>query len=157
MRPGFVQREKWLPGTPYKRTARPSAGGPSLSFWIKREQRRLRDPGGERLDGRGKVRPAPARCFSPRAGQGVLEVARSWSERIGRAGVWTKADLAAALGLSRARVSQVLSVLDAEPDVLKMLIIWEKSGQPVTERAWRLARGRSAAGVLRELARMGWC
>ncbi len=155
-RSGFVLGLRWLPGTPAQRTHRQTLSGQTLSFWIPREQRSKRVSRAEGGAKRRRSAPRARGSFAPRDGQGVLEVAQGWYARIGLQGVWTKADLAVALGLSRARVSQVLSVLDADPSVLERLMAWESEGRPVTERAWRLARGRSAAGVLRALARMGW-
>jgi hypothetical protein len=155
-RSGFVLGLRWLPGTPAQRTDRQTPSGQTLSFWITREQRSQRVSRAEGGAKRRRSAPRARGSFAPRDGQGVLEVAQGWYARIGLQGVWTKADLAVAMGLSRARVSQVLSVLDADPSVLERLMAWESEGRPVTERAWRLARGRSAAGVLRALARMGW-
>ena len=68
-----------------------------------------------------------------------VRIAREWKRAMEERGE-SRADLARRLGVSRARVSQVLGILDLSPDVLELL---EQQPGPgvVSERALRELRG----------------
>jgi len=74
--------------------------------------------------------------------QNPVRLAREWQASLSERGE-SRADLARRLGISRARVTQVLSVLDFDPDVLELL---EQQTGPslVSERALRKLTGLSS-------------
>lgn len=83
---------------------------------------------------------------------GVLQTARAWDRLQRTVGDGSQTDLVHHLGVSRARVSQVLSVLKSDPRVLAALEARAQEGCPVTEREWRRARGQSMPDQVRSLA-----
>lgn len=82
--------------------------------------------------------PMAVRREVPR--KSVLETAQQWKALLGCPGSSNKADLALVLGVSRARVSQVLSVLDAPEPVQAAVRQADARGTIVTERLWRTVR-----------------
>lgn len=67
----------------------------------------------------------------------VLSRAREWSALIDGRGIQNRADLAAHLGVSRARVTQALAVLAVPAQLMNALDRAEAAGAGVTERDWR--------------------
>lgn len=88
--------------------------------------------------------------------QGVLARALDLQARIGRGGIHTRADLAAALGVSRARVTQMLAVLAVPGPVMDILRRAEAAGRPVTEGGWRKVKGLPADEAVRRLRELGY-
>ena len=125
----FQNGTKWLRYKLSPRTTDPPDS--TLTYNIRRLRPRPKSP----RSNRKKPESHPA---SPSVG--VLSLARSWSKLIGQPGITNRADLAAHLGISRARVSQVLTVLDVPALEQDMLATAEAAGRPVTERTWRRIR-----------------
>lgn len=79
--------------------------------------------------------------------QGVLARAESWSAMIDGRAIRTRADLARHLGVSRARVTQALAVLNVPDLLLNTLRRAEVAGTPLTESEWRKIKGLPAERV----------
>ena len=86
----------------------------------------------------------------------VLARAREWEAVIGRLpGVHNRADLAAHLGVSRARVTQALAPLAVSPGLLAAMEAAEARGALITNKLWRELSGlneREALAALEGLA-----
>jgi len=87
---------------------------------------------------------------------GVLERAERWTAMIDGEQVRTRADLARHLDVSRARVTQALTVLTVPGPVKERLRRAETRGRPVTERLWREIRGRPVDDALALLYERGF-
>jgi len=71
----------------------------------------------------------------------ALQRAREWQAMMNVPGATSRAELAIKLGVSRARVTQVLCVLDAPRCVLTALERVERSGVVITTRKWLDLKG----------------
>lgn len=81
----------------------------------------------------------------------ILSLAREWSAMMGKPGATSKADLSILLRVSRARVTQVLSILNAPACVIHALERAEAAGVVITERTWRRIKGMSTKLLLRTI------
>jgi len=106
------------------------------------------DCGRKRIDGERRYRfpwdepPEPPRLVSPRKRRrpNPVSIAREWRRTMEERGE-SRAELARRLGVTRARVTQVLKVLDLDPVVLACV---ERNPDPrITERALRSIVHRS--------------
>ena len=65
-----------------------------------------------------------------------LEVAKEWQALLSTPEINSRADLARHLGLSRARVTQVLVVYDVPVSVREAVVKWEGEGKWLSGRKW---------------------
>jgi len=87
----------------------------------------------------------------PRTTANPVRIAREWKRAMEERGE-SRADLARRLGVSRARISQVLGILDLAPNVLELLE--QQFGRDVvSERALRELRGLSTEAQREQVAR----
>lgn len=70
-----------------------------------------------------------------------MERAEAWAEMIDGVVLTSRAELARHLGVSRARVTQVLAVLSVRRDVKEALLRAEDERGRLPERLWRQAAG----------------
>lgn len=83
----------------------------------------------------------------------MLARAREWEALIGALpGVHTRADLAAHLGVSRARVTQALAPLSVGPGLLAAMEAAEARGALITNKLWRELSGLNEREALAALA-----
>lgn len=85
----------------------------------------------------------------------VLTKALRWKAFLGCPGSSNKAELSITLGVSRARVTQVMSVLEVSDAVREALEAAEARGVTVTERMWRGMKGLGDADVIGRLKALG--
>lgn len=116
---------KWLPTSSHSQTTRLALQKPIFVLTVKLVT--------------AAEHPRRRRRRAPPA-VGVLQTARAWARLQRTVGDGSQTDLAHHLGVSRARVSQVLSVLKSKPEVQAALAARAKAGCPVTEREWRRLR-----------------
>jgi len=126
-RPQLGQPMEWLPVRDWKRTA--DAG--SAHRTIRLEARLKSKPRSGKSRGRIKASRAPR--VHP------LERAEAWGALLEDGVVNTRAELARHLGVSRARVTQVLAVLSVRSDVKEALLRAEQDRGRLPERLWRQA------------------
>ena len=88
-----------------------------------------------------------------RVAMGVWRRAEEWGAILDSGVVKNQSGLARHLGVSRARVSEVLAVRSVHGPLRELLLRAENSDQPVTDRAWRKVRRlppQQAVALLRE-------
>lgn len=86
----------------------------------------------------------------------MLARAQEYQGLLGQPGIATRADLARHFGVSRARVTQALAVLDVPGPLMDTLRAAEARGRPVTEGVWRKIRGLPESEVLGRLREWGY-
>ena len=86
----------------------------------------------------------------------MLGRALELERRIGQDGIATRADLARELGVSRARVTQLLSVLGVPGPLMNTLRRAEALGRPVTEPVWRKIKALPAEEATQWLHEWGY-
>lgn len=86
---------------------------------------------------------------------GVWARAEAWAALIDGEVIKTRSDLARHLGVSRARVSQVLAVHSVHADVREVLRAAEKRGHPLRESGWRRIKGLQRQQALQILGEVG--
>ena len=97
---------------------------------------------------RAARRPEPAPKPPPRVGVSVLARALAFRDAIADPAIGNRAGLARRLGVSRARVTQAMAILEAPAEVLAAAERAERTGRAVTEGVWRRVRAVDpAAGV----------
>ncbi len=87
---------------------------------------------------------------------GVLRRALDMQALLRQPGMGSRADLARALGVSRAHVSQTLAVLGVPPCLMEGLLRAEQAGRPVTLADWRRVKGLAVGDALICLRRLGY-
>ena len=91
-----------------------------------------------------------------RAAMGVWRRAEEWGALLDAGVVKNQSALARHLGVSRARVSEVLAVRGVHGDLRQTLLRAEDTERPVTDRVWRKVRRLPPASALALLREWGF-
>lgn len=95
--------------------------------------------------------PAPTPARIPRIAR-VLALAHHWQGLIGSGAVRDQADLARLVGVGRARVTQVMSLLWLAPDIQEAVLFGEV-GKPAAERMLRIVAAEALWSRQRDVSR----